>query len=238
MNLAVDLGNSFIKYGVFEEDKLLLKKENISRERLVENILSTDPDNIIIGSVSDDAEALKEEIRTNENCLVLSHKTPVPINIKYKSPETLGVDRIAVAVGAQEIFPNQNCLVIDVGTCITYDLIDKKGNYLGGAISPGIDIKLRALHNYTAKLPLIDFAVYAEIVGTDTKSSILSGVVNGTIAEIGEMIRMYERKFAHLQIIICGGGSEFLKDKFIQEVHWLPELVLVGLNRILRYNVS
>jgi type III pantothenate kinase len=136
------------------------------------------------------------------------------------------------------MFPNSNILVIDAGTCITYDFIDKNGVYQGGAISPGINLKLKALNTFTQKLPLIEFKNEFVLIGQTTEESILSGVLNGTIAEIEGIIGYYSHSFSDLKTIICGGASNFFESKIKAPIFVVPELVLIGLNRILQYNVS
>ena len=237
-NFIIDLGNTASKLGVFEDELLAEKLDDISIEKLVKKINAELPDNLIIGSVSQEASLITEKIDKKINCISLNHKTKLPITNNYDTKKTLGVDRIAAVVGANKLFPNRNSLVIDSGTCITYDFIDAHGEYQGGAIAPGIHMKFKAIHKFTAKLPLISPKENVSLTGKTTEESILSGVLNGTIAEINEMIRMYASKYANLQIIICGGGAEFYKNKLKENVTFVPDLVLIGLNRILTYNVE
>jgi type III pantothenate kinase len=169
---------------------------------------------------------------------MLDHKLPLPIKNNYGTPETLGVDRIAAVCGAQQIFPFQNCLVIDAGTCVTFDIIDKDGVYYGGAISPGMHMRFKAVHTFTARLPLISPVPEAKLIGDSTETSIQSGVINGMAAEMVGIIQRYQVKFNDLRVILCGGDTLFFENKLKASIFASPELVLVGLNSILIYNVS
>jgi type III pantothenate kinase len=162
----------------------------------------------------------------------------MPLKILYKTPATLGVDRLAAACGARALFPLQHCLTIDAGTCVTFDFIDMDGNYYGGAISPGMNMRFQALHTFTARLPLVSPAGEANLIGDSTESSIRSGVINGLAAEIDGIIHQYQLKFEGLRAILCGGDALFFENKLKASIFASPELVLVGLNSILIYNVN
>lgn len=169
---------------------------------------------------------------------VLNSALQLPITISYTTPETLGADRIAGSVGANALFPNSNVLKIDFGTCITYDFINQKNEFKGGAISPGMMMRFKALHNYTAKLPLIDpmqFTAY-ELIGTDTAHAILSGVMNGIKTEIEGIIKEYKARFENLKVVATGGDAGLFVTLLKNEIFARPYLVLEGLNCILNYN--
>jgi len=236
MNLVVDMGNTRIKTGVFHGDELIQERIDHSVADLLQFIQEIKPEALLISSVGMEVSAFLQQIDEDIPVVVLDQTTPIPIKNNYKSPETLGVDRIAGVVGGNVLFPEENCLVIDTGTCITYDFIDDQGQFWGGGISPGLSMKIEALHNFTANLPLIELENEVALIGQNTKESMLSGVVNGTLAEIEEIIRMYRSKFADLQIIICGGDSNFFKSKIKADIFIVPNLVLMGLNRILQHN--
>ena len=171
----------------------------------------------------------------------MSSETTLPIGNSYKTPTTLGNDRLANAVGAFQAFPNQNTLIIDLGTCLKMDLIDEFNNYLGGSISPGLRMRFEALHTLTDNLPLIEDVEINQLIGNDTTSSIQVGAYKGMIAEISSMISQYEIKYVNLNIILTGGDlSSFLdvdlsqkNSIFADEFHTLK-----GLNTILNYNVQ
>jgi type III pantothenate kinase len=238
MNLVIDVGNSFTKIGLFEGDNLaeLVKRNNM--EDVIFYINKRKPKNLIISSVTSEINFLDRQIGKKVNVVNFNTETPVPITNKYETPGTLGSDRLAAAVAANALFPGENCLSIDIGTCITYDITDSSGAFLGGAISPGVAMKFKALNTFTTRLPLIEATGNAELIGKTTRDSILSGVLNGTLAEIEEIIRQYSNIFNNLKIIICGGDANFFETRIKATIFVVPELVLIGLNRILQYNVS
>lgn len=235
MNLALDFGNSYVKAGLFDKDSLVKVIERIALSEIHDLLVEHMPEKIIVSTVSTRADDIKPYVEGFE-VTFLSAQLPLPYTIDYKTPATLGLDRIAGVAGAQGLFPQRSCLVIDAGTCITYDIIDKDGVYYGGGIAPGMNMRFKALHNFTANLPLVEFEENIKLVGQSTKESILSGVIYGTLAEIQEIIRMYSDKFRDLQIIMCGGDAKFFENKLKASIFVAPELVLRGLNRILLYN--
>ncbi len=236
MNFAVDLGNTNSKLGVFKQDQLIDHLELSGDQNIIDYINRNSPGRLIIGSVRKNVGGFVQKLKLNGRCFVLDHQTPIPINIKYKTPESLGVDRIALAVGAADQIPNNDCLVIDVGTCITYDFVDKQGNYWGGAISPGVGIKFRSLNTYTANLPLVEIKKQPELIGQNTAESIQSGVVNGTLAEIESLIELFNERAGELKVILTGGDASLFASRIKATNRVIPELVLIGLNRILLYN--
>jgi type III pantothenate kinase len=169
---------------------------------------------------------------------VLDYRLPVPVTNGYATPETLGMDRLAAVVGATALHPGRPCLVVDLGTCITYDLVDAAGYYHGGGISPGLRMRFRAMHTFTARLPLIEPEPHAALIGTSTRTAMQSGVVNGLVAELEGMMSRYGAQFPPLTTILCGGDALFFETQLKGIIFVVPELVLLGLNRILLYNVS
>jgi len=162
----------------------------------------------------------------------------LPVHIAYKTPQTLGADRRASVVGANFLYKNRNNLIVDLGTCITYDLIDYVGTYHGGGISPGVEMRLKAMHKFTSKLPVVSAKGSPELIGKTTKECMASGAINGTIAELDGIISQYKQFFEDLNIIFCGGGAIFFETKIKDHIFAVPNLVLVGLNQILRYNLN
>ena len=238
MNLIVDIGNTNAKIAVFEANKLLEKINvslcdiSLSSKKFQEKYNLT---GCIVSSVSNyNASALKNNFHFSK-FIELDNSTKVPFKNKYKSPNTLGVDRIALASAAATIYPNKNILVIDAGTCITYDFINDKKEYLGGAISPGISIRYKSLHNFTAKLPLLEKNKFS-LIGTDTKGSIHSGVLNGVVQEIDGVINQYLTKNQTLTIVLTGGDAIFLAKNLKSTIFANPNFLLEGLNSILIYN--
>ena len=171
----------------------------------------------------------------------LNSHTKIPIFLDYKTPNTLGSDRIALSVGASTLFPNKNCLIIGTGTCITTDFINSENTYLGGAISPGLTMRLQSLHTYTDQLPLIkqnrdkkDFF----LMGKTTKESIESGVFNGTFAEIEGTIARYKEIYKDLTVILTGGDQIIFEKNLKSDIFVFSNLQAIGLNRILNYNAE
>jgi type III pantothenate kinase len=238
MNLVIDVGNSSAKLGLFTGNELIEQVKKESMEDIILYVNEQKPRSLLIASVASDFRTIANEIDKNINLLFFNNNTPIPIINRYNTPESLGNDRLAAAVGANLFFPGQHCLSVDVGTCITYDFIDEEGAYLGGGISPGVAMKLKALNTFTQRLPLVEPTGEAELIGTTTKESILSGVLNGTLAEIEEIINRYSNIYKNLKIIICGGDAFFFDSRIKATIFVVPELVLFGLNRILQYNVS
>ena len=168
--------------------------------------------------------------------MVLDHRTKLPFTNLYSSKETLGKDRLALVAAAQANYPNQNNLVIGCGTCITFNFINKKNEFLGGSIHPGLKMRLQAMHTFTGKLPLIPLENKAELIGNDTKSNMLAGVLLAAGKEIDGMIDEYLVKFPEMNIIITGGDADLLVYRLKNEIFAIPNFTLIGLNHILEYN--
>ena len=237
MNLAIDIGNTQIKFGLFIKDEL---KEVFTQAEGIEFILANRKIKYAIISKTGANDEIEFYLRENKiKTLAVSHQLKLPVEILYKTPETLGADRIAGSVAASALFADKNVLKIDFGTCITYDFVNNKHQFFGGAISPGMIMRFKALHNYTAKLPLVDpmqFLNY-DLIGSDTATSILSGVVNGIKEETSGIIKEYNLRFGNLQVVGTGGDAGFFVTLLKNEIFARPYLVLEGLNRILNFNI-
>ncbi len=236
MNLIVDIGNTLSKLAVFEGDMLVsdLVVKEINNNVLAEFISKYTIKNAIISSVN---QNLDKEMLKKHNFLQLTHLTPIPLQIKYKTPTTLGRDRIAGVVAAQTMFSKTDVLVIDMGTCVTYDFINAKGEYLGGAISPGFLMRFKALNQFTGKLPLIDFNEdKLSLIGDSTEKSIISGVYNGLKNEINGTIAQYLSQYKNLKIVVTGGNTNLFDLVPKNRIFADKFLVLKGLNEILKYN--
>jgi type III pantothenate kinase len=237
MNLVIDCGNTRIKAATFKED-VLKEKFLFSTIADLESFLSNHTfDNAIVSSVSQPAELIINQISAKEKKLKLDVHLPLPFKNGYSTPNTLGVDRIAAVCGALDIFANRNCLVIDAGTCLNYEFVDAKGHYHGGAISPGIHMRLEAMHKFTARLPLVTHNPDAQLIGNSTETCMQSGVTNGVIAEIEGIISGYSDIYPDLGVILSGGDYSLFENKLKPSIFVAPELVLSGLNRILLHNV-
>lgn len=237
-SIAIDIGNTGGKYGIFEEDALVAQGNFKEQEGLPQEVASQTFDNAIVASVSGGAEQIKAGLSVSGSIVMLSAQTALPVSVDYKTPETLGADRIAGAVAANYFFPGRNCLVIDAGTAITYDFINAAGRYQGGGIAPGIQMKFKALHNFTGRLPLVQgIKEKFPLIGQTTQESLESGVLGGTVAEVEGIIGAYRQKSEQLVVILCGGDAGFFESTIKHPIFVIPELVLIGLQRILRHNV-
>lgn len=238
--LAIDIGNTRTKFAIFEERELLhsLSLKNDALELNNEMIKEFGVTSIIMSSVNTEAESRLQLVNIHKKKLMLHYTTPLPFVIEYESPETLGKDRIAAVAGAFARFPQNNVLVIDAGTCITYDFLTAQGKYLGGAISPGVQLRLQAMNSHTSKLPLLywEGGDKPQNIGRTTITSMLSGVVNGMLSEIQGFINAYEKQYNSLKIVITGGDANFFVKELKNGIFADPNLVLKGLNEILIYN--
>jgi len=238
MNLAIDYGNSRIKAGLFEKATLIEHTSVQTHEGLTEWIGARVIENIIVSSVARPAEEILNSLNCTGKKISLHQSLPLPVYIKYTTPQTLGVDRIAAACGALELLPNQPRLVIDLGTCINYEFVDENVDYLGGAISPGVKMRAEAMHHFTARLPLISQWENAPLIGDTTEACMQSGVLHGVLAEIEGIMARYREKYPTVGVILCGGDAHLFENKLKQPIFVAPNLVLRGLNRILLHNAN
>jgi len=251
MLLAIDIGNTRIKAAVFEENTLL-EVVVFSKEALQEKVQSilknhTAITDLMVASVGEIGRKDFLVWDTTVKIHFVSHESLFPFQNHYATPHTLGIDRMVLAAGAVLQFPNQNRLVIDAGTCITYDFIDAKDVYHGGAISPGIRLRYESLHEYTANLPLLsveNFTVdehkqaQVNLIGSSTQESIHSGVVNGIVNEIDGFINMYSAKFSNFIIILTGGDTEFLAKRLKNTIFANSNFLLESLNQTYQYKIK
>ncbi|MCK5281096.1 MAG: type III pantothenate kinase [Cyclobacteriaceae bacterium] len=238
MNICIDIGNTKAKIGFFSNNELLEVKQNITDRGIIKIIKAHNPEHVVISSVRKGIGKIVESCSKTADTIVFDHLTPAPVKSLYKTPQTLGVDRIAAVVGAALLYKHQNCLIIDMGTCITYDLIDKSATYHGGGISPGVDMRMKAMHKFTSRLPVIAAKGQPELIGKTTKECMLSGAIIGTQAELEGIINRYKQFFDDLAIIFCGGDANFFETKIKDHIFAIPNLVLIGLNQILRFNLN
>lgn len=236
MVLAIDSGNTFSKIGWFDHDRLIKSAFGLKFQELIEAVRNSSAERIIFSSVSHTADEFQEALQLSVPVLRLTNQTPLPIGISYETPGTLGADRLAAAVGANSLYPGRDMIVIDAGTCVTYDLIDREGVFQGGAIAPGLRLRFRAMHEFTRRLPLIEDMDSRHLIGKSTVKSMQSGAVNGMVAEIQGMIAAYREDYSGSGVVMCGGDLSFFESRLKLPIFAVPELVLVGLNRILQYN--
>ncbi len=239
MLLAIDVGNTRIKGAVFE-DYILLETFVFLDDTLFENLTSifekypacTD---LIMASVGNIDVSVLQLFQSKILIHLISHQDEFPFQNHYKTPATLGVDRMVLAAGAVLEFPEQNRLVIDAGTCVTYDFIDAENNYLGGAISPGIRLRYESLHSHTAKLPLLHQEYPEDFIGNSTIASIHSGIVRGIIHEINGFVAQYGQRYPKFIIILTGGDADFLANRLKNTIFANSNFLLESLNRIFHY---
>jgi len=240
MNLIIDVGNTFVKLAVFENGDLLFN-ENTEVEKLLERargIFHEFPqiDWAIVSSVIHLDKSDIDALAFLCNVHVLNHQSKTPFKNLYASPKTLGVDRIALATAGHSHNPSENTLVIDAGTCLTYDMITSQGHYLGGAISLGLKMRYRALNGQTSKLPLLAVENPIDLIGNSTEASIHSGVVIGICSEIDGIIEQYSSRFEDLTVILTGGDAQFLSKRLKNTIFAHSKFLLIGLNYLLDYN--
>ena len=240
LRLIIDIGNTRSKVAVFSKKQLqkLWVYDRLTVKHLSQIV--NDYSSIrsaILSAVTYYPKEIDLFLHHHFYYLKLDITTPLPFKNLYQTPQTLGKDRIAIAAAAQAFAPGKNVLVIDAGTTITYDLVNHKGEYLGGAISPGLQMRLKALHTFTGKLPLVSqLNTIPPLVGNDTMSSIASGVLNGITVEMEGMISAYSKQFPELQIVLSGGDEKYFDKRLKNNIFALPNFVLQGLMEILDFN--
>lgn len=237
MNLVIDAGNTRTKIGIFEEASLKSTHVFEARNSARNFLKGMAADHALISSVSDEGESLASYLSVTGRLMKLTPGLSLPLENNYDTPGTLGADRLAAACGAWQMFPGQSSLVIDCGTCINYEFIHRDGYYAGGAISPGISMRLRAMHEMTSRLPLVSPATEAPLTGTNTKQCLQSGVMNGVLEEIKGIMGRYREADPGIRVILTGGDAHFFEKPLKPFIFVAPELVLTGLNSILLHHV-
>ena len=244
MNLAIDIGNTAVKWATFE-GHTLLENGLWSAETRDWRTAAIDWGTVEHAMVcaSGDASTIEQDIppltshvpRLTSHLSRLTSQSPLPIRLDYKTPDTLGPDRIAAACGAQALHPGEDCLVIDAGTCVTVDFLDRHGIYHGGAILPGLDMNLRALHTFTDKLPLIDITAgrTAPVLGRSTEECIVAGTLGALQMALAGYIALYRQKCPDVRVLVTGGDATRLMPTGANGSEHLPLLTLIGLNEIM-----
>jgi type III pantothenate kinase len=240
MNLIIDIGNTRTKFSVFNHgEEMISVPVDEFLPAHADVLLKEHPsiDKAILCSVKDYLPGLKKYLQQNFKTFVeLDAGTPLPIENCYKSKDTLGKDRLAAVVGAFHLYPETNVLVIDAGTAITYDLISEKGQYLGGNISPGIEMRFKALNQFTGRLPLVEKKEFGKLFGQTTEEAIRAGVQHGVVFEADKAIDAFKEFYRNLKVIITGGDAIFFDKKLKNSFFVNFNLTALGLNRILKYN--
>lgn len=235
MLLVIDAGNTRIKWAVFEADTLIIfdsclkEKFNFHLQRIIKDF--PEIKNAILSSVSNFTENDLNFLNSIIKVTVVKRDLAFPFVNLYESPETLGLDRMVLSAAAVLMYPNTNRLVIDAGTCITYDFVDEENRYHGGAISPGIQMRYKSMHEFTANLPELEISDFNGFVGKNTKDSMHSGVINGVIGEINHMIQSIVVDSENFTIILTGGDAVFLAKRLKSTIFAHSNFLLEGLNQ-------
>lgn len=238
-NLVIDIGNTAVKLAVMESDSVV--------ERLIDSSASFGEGRAFLARHGALPRAIVSSVRRGDErvtalvrrllpkAVTLTPKTPLPISNLYATPETLGNDRLAAAVGAGFRFPRCNVLAVDAGTAITYELVSERGEYLGGNISPGIALRFKSLNAFTAHLPLCAIAEEYPSPGSSTREAVTAGVLSGVVYEVKVNIEQFTLKYSNLKVVFTGGDADFLAKRVKKTIFVDYDLVLTGLNRILEH---
>jgi type III pantothenate kinase len=236
-NLIIDIGNTRIKSALFYQKELRDEFAHSNLEEARDFWKKLRFEQCIVSSVKWTELELKELLPFEFQ--LLNHDTKLPIGNKYGSPKTLGLDRIAAAIGGWSMANGKPVLSIDLGSCITFDLVDQSGAYLGGAISPGLAMRARAMKEFTARLPLVELKNKPrELIGNSTVSCIQIGIWSGVGYEITGQIKAYQEKYPQIKVFVCGGDAQSFDSLVKDHIFVVPNLVLFGLNAILNHNVE
>ncbi len=240
MNLTIDIGNTRNKLAVFNKNEIVDSTtiDDLSVSSL-QNFLKkhSNIENGILSTVKVIDPSVISFLKSNLNYYIeLDEITKIPIENLYKTQNTLGKDRLAAVIGAYNIFPDMNVLVIDMGTAITFDFINEQKQYLGGTISPGMEMRFKALNHFTNKLPLLQKSEDFNLISDNTVDAIVSGVQNGIIFEIDGYINTLKSKYDDLKIILTGGDAIFFDKKLKNTIFVNLNLNYIGLNRIIEHN--
>ncbi|WP_163718205.1 type III pantothenate kinase [Mangrovibacterium lignilyticum] len=242
MNLVIDIGNTRCKWAIFDKRNLIVQDTAKTFDlHLLGQIIASHEgiDQAILSSVREFPKECRDTLAEHTDYFIeLTHQTPTPIVNRYKTPQTLGLDRLAAAVGASISFPGTPLLVIDAGTAITIDFVSASNEFMGGNISPGIETRFRALNHFTGQLPLVDLKSEFVGLGVDTISAIRAGVQKGVIFEIESYIKEYKEKYTELTTVLTGGHCQFIAQHLQAPVQLIDDLTLKGLLEILLFNAG
>jgi type III pantothenate kinase len=242
MLLVIDIGNTRIKGAVFEHNTIVEQFSFLSDQLEIKlNAIVnkyTNCKDIVVANVGNKKKGTIQQMVPTLKSHFITREWSFPFVNKYATPESLGIDRMVLASGAVLSYPNQSRLVIDAGTCITYDFIDSKNNYLGGAISPGIRLRYEALHCQTAKLPLLEHQYPDHFIGNSTHESIHVGVIQGVIHEIEGFMAQYQTENANIIIILTGGDADFLAKRLKNTIFANSNFLLESLHRTFQYQIN
>lgn len=241
MYLVADIGNTRLKFSVFEGEAMVFHhvvEKNDGVVHLHHALISYKISAAILCNTSEVQSEILSLLHKLPVFIHLDHNTPIPIKNEYGAPETLGKDRLAAAVGAAKMFPRKNVLFFDMGTCITMNFLDSSGSFIGGNISPGIRMRLKAMHTFTDRLPMVPLEIPDEAIGKDTVKAMQNGGIKGAFREMESFIDEIRTDFGEIVIILTGGDANLFESYTKSKIFAAPYLVLQGLNEILKYNVN
>jgi type III pantothenate kinase len=240
VNLTIDIGNSLTKIIVFEDTAPVFKYTTRGLTlKYLEKLLKIYPiEDCMLSSVVEVDKKLLERLKKLSSFEKLTASTKIPLKNFYKTPSTLGNDRLANVIAAGFLFPGKNVLVIDAGTCVKYDFLNKNNAYLGGSITPGLEMRFKALHHFTGKLPLVKPVGFKILTGRTTVEAIESGVIIGMVEEMKGFIHRYKIKYKSLIIILTGGDASRFERELNLSIFAAADLVNIGLNEIIRQKVN
>ena len=231
--LCLDFGNTRRKAAVFQDGNII---RHINLENDLADIqsllLEYKPATSILSSVVNHLEEIEALLKTNTRFHLLSHQSKLPFTTPVNKPDTIGTDRLALAAAAVHLHPNKNNLVIGLGTCITYNFINNKHEFIGGAISPGMEMRFKAMNQFTAKLPLVKADWNVPVIGYDTQTNLTSGVVMGISLEVDGFINEYQQRFGNFNVLLTGGDIRFLGSHIKNKIFADPDLIFKGLYAI------
>lgn len=235
--LCLDFGNTRLKVAVFVEDNLteviVLRDQS---QHLAEIIAAYKPQASILSSVINHEPGVEELLSRHTRFHKLSNSSKLPFTIPVGKPETMGADRLAIAASAVFLFPGKNNVAVGLGTCITYNFINQQSEFLGGSISPGMEMRFRAMHEFTAKLPLVKSDWNVPLIGYDTATNLQSGVILGMAKEIDGMLDLYSEKFGNFNALLTGGDIQLFRPHLKNKIFADPDLIFKGLYAISQYN--
>ncbi|RRO24302.1 type III pantothenate kinase [Flavobacteriaceae bacterium 14752] len=240
MNTVIDIGNTLVKGAIFKKDNIIWHEKAKPKTflNLIQSQLSKyqGTSNLLFSATGHINQEWIDFFNSNFKVYEFNHNTPLPFKNHYKTPNTLGLDRIALVAAAQYLYSNKNVLIIDAGTCITYDFKSSENDYLGGNISPGLDMRFKALNRFTANLPRLKLEKPSTFpLGKTTKDAILNGVIQGVVDEIDQNIKRYKSEYKDLTVILTGGDQQYLSAQLKNSIFANSTFQLVGLNAILEY---
>lgn len=236
--LCLDFGNTRMKAAVFENDTL---KDVLVLQHPLENHLkglleAYRPQRSILSSVINHPPAVEEMLAEATRFHRLSSTSVLPFTLPVGKPETMGADRLALAAAAVALFPGKNNVAVGLGTCITFNFINQEGAFLGGSISPGMEMRFEAMHRFTAKLPLAKGHWNVPLIGYDTATNLQSGVVLGMAKEIDGILDLYQEKFGNFNALLTGGDIQLIGPHLKNKIFADPHLIFKGLYAISQYN--